>query len=284
MFDGGTQPKQSEWHEQWTLFQDDERFLFEEWIAPVKLEDFRGKTVLECGCGGGQHTSFMAPLAASVTAVDLNTADVARQRNRGFSNVRFAEADIARMDLGEQFDVVICIGVIHHTDNPDQTFEAMYKHCKPGGKVIIWTYSAEGNAMVRFGVEPIRRLVLRRLSRRTLVGLSRFITALLYLPVYSVYLFPLMRFLPYYEYFGNFRRLSFHRNVLNVFDKLNAPQTRFTTLRKCHQWFDSHRFEAESISIRRYAGVSYSLFGVKSLAGDRERAGQAKRSGQVASS
>ena len=264
MLNSGTQRKHNEWHEQWTLFQDDERFLFAEWIAPVTLEDFRGKSVLECGCGGGQHTSFMAPLAASVTAVDLNTADLARQRNSRFANVHFVEDDIATMRLDQQFDVVVCIGVIHHTDDPDRTFESIYRHCRPGGKVIVWTYSAEGNAMVRFGVEPVRKLLLRRLPRAALVGLSRFMTALLYLPVYSVYALPFTRFLPYYEYFGNFRRLSFSRNVLNVFDKLNAPQTRFTTLKKCHEWFDTNRFEPGSISIRRYAGVSYSLVGVKS--------------------
>jgi len=35
------------------------------------------------------------------------------------------------MDLGKQFDEVICIGVIHHTDDPSRTFEDLYKHCRP---------------------------------------------------------------------------------------------------------------------------------------------------------
>jgi hypothetical protein len=55
--------------------------------------------------------------------------------------------------------------------------------------------------------------------------------------------------------------------MLNVFDKLNAPQTRFTTLQKCHEWFSPQRFEPGSISIRKYAGVSYSLVGVKQSGG-----------------
>jgi SAM-dependent methyltransferase len=257
------QQKQSEWHEQWLLFKDDERFLFEEWIAPIKMEDFRGKKVLECGCGGGQHTAFVAPFAASITAVDLNTTDIARERNSQNKNVRFVEADIANMDLQEQFDVVFCIGVIHHTDDPDATFASIYRHCKPGGQVIIWTYSAEGNALVRYLVEPIRKTFLRRLSRRALIGLSQIITAMLYPFVYTIYLLPFLSFLPYYEYFQNFRRLGFERNVLNVFDKLNAPQTKFTDLQKCIEWFDPAKFETDSISIRRYAGVSYSLSGIK---------------------
>ena len=260
------QSKQDEWKAQWSIFQDDERFLFEEWIAPRTLEDFRGKSVLECGCGGGQHTGFVAPVAASVTAVDLNAADVARARNAGFSNVRFVDADIATMDLGQQFDVVFCIGVIHHTDDPDRTFASIYRHCKPGGLVIVWTYAAEGNAPVRYLVEPMRKHVLRHLPRTMLVRLSAAITAALYPLVYTVYVPRFMAFLPYHEYFANFRRLGFRRNVLNVFDKLNAPQTHFTTRDRCHRWFNPRSFDEASISIRRYAGVSYSLSGVKRTA------------------
>lgn len=245
------------------MFRDDERFLFEEWIAPRSVEDFKGKTVLECGCGGGQHTGFVAALANRVTAVDLNAIEVARARNQQFTNITYVESDIAALDLPERFDVVFCIGVIHHTDDPDRTFEAIYRHCRPGGLVIIWTYSAEGNALVRFGVEPIRRVFLTSMPRPFLVRLSELTTALLYPVVYTVYLPSVTSFLPYHEYFRNFRRLSFRRNVLNVFDKLNAPQTRFTTLAKCRQWFNADRFDEPTISIRPYAGVSYSLSGIK---------------------
>jgi 2-polyprenyl-3-methyl-5-hydroxy-6-metoxy-1,4-benzoquinol methylase len=258
------QEKQIEWTEQWLLFQADELFFFKEWISPITLDEFKGKHVLECGCGGGQHTSFVAPLAASVTAVDLNTIDIARARNKEFQNIEFIEDDIATMDLGRQFDIVFCVGVIHHTDNPDSTFANIYRHCKPGGRVIIWTYSAEGNALVYWVVEPVRILFLRRLSRPTLVAVSKIVTALLYPFVYTIYLLPFLSFLPYYEYFRNFRRLTFERNVLNIFDKLNAPQTKFTTRSKCYEWFSPDKFLPDSISIRRYAGVSYSLTGIKS--------------------
>jgi len=252
-----------EWREQWELFEDNERFLFEEWIQPATLEGMRRKDVLEAGCGGGQHTAVMAQVARTVTAIDLNTADLARHRNKASTNVTFVEGDIASMDLNREFDVVVCVGVIHHTDDPDRTFSNLYRHLRPGGVLIIWTYSAEGNELVRWVVEPVRKAVLRHLSRRSLVRLSQAMTAMLYAPVYTLYRLRFMSFLPYYQYFQNFRRLSFGRNVLNVFDKLNAPQTRFTTRAKCAEWFSSERFEPASISIRPYKGVSYSLNGVK---------------------
>ncbi len=257
------QQRQSEWSSQWSLFEDRERFLFDDWIRPARLEDFRGLEVLEAGCGGGQHTAMLAALARSVTAVDLNTAALARERNRDFDNVEFVEADCAVMDLGRRFDAVVCIGVIHHTDDPDRTFDNLYRHLRPGGLMVVWTYSAEGNQLVRWLVEPARKLFLRWLPRRLLAALAVAVTAVMYMPVHTIYRLPFLSFLPYFEYFRNFRRLAFRRNVLNVFDKLNAPQTHFIDRRRCERWLSAARFEPGSVSVRPHAGVSYSLNGVR---------------------
>lgn len=255
--------REPEWLAQWSLFEDDADFLLPEWLAPTTLEDLRGRTVLEAGCGQGQHTRRIAAVAASVTAVDLSTAELARQRNRDLDNAVFLQDDIATMDLGREFDVVLCVGVIHHTDDPDRTFANLYRHCRPGGRLVIWTYSAEGNGLVRHLVEPLRKLVLRRLPRRALVWLATVLTALLYLPVHTLYRIDSFERLPYFAYFANFRRLGFRRNALNVFDKLNAPRTRFTTRAKAREWFSEELFDPGSICIRAYVGVSYSLNGIK---------------------
>lgn len=254
------QKKQSEWHEQWSMLQDDELFLFKDWIYPVTLEDFRDKEVLECGCGGGQHTGYVAPYAKHHTAVDLNTPDLARERNKDKNNISYVEADIAKMDLGKQFDFVFSIGVVHHTDNPDATFENMKKHTKSGGRTIVWVYSKEGNWMVEHLVEPVRKAILVKMSRKNLLILSRIITALMYIPIYTIYLLPL-KFLPFYEYFQNFRKLSFYRNVLNVFDKLNAPQVDFISRERIGKWFNETDYS--EIHISAYKGVSWRGSGVK---------------------
>ena len=81
------QQKQNEWHEQWSLLKDDELFLFKDWIYPNTLEDFTGKESLECGCGGGQHTGYVAPYSKHHTALDLNTSDIAKEHNKKFTNI-----------------------------------------------------------------------------------------------------------------------------------------------------------------------------------------------------
>jgi len=194
------QKEQIEWYQQWSLFKDEkfdgeELFLFRDWIYPNRLEDFKDKEVLECGCGGGVHTSFIAQHAKYVIAVDLNTSDLAKERNKKFTNITFLKSDIAEMDLGYQFDIVLSIGTIHHTDNPDKTIQNLKQHLKPGGKIILWVYSKEGNFWLSNILEPIRKKFLSYLSRERILFLSKIICSLLYFPIYTIYLLPLSFYL-----------------------------------------------------------------------------------------
>jgi len=251
------QEKQSEWFEQWSLLQDDHHeFLFEEWISPYTINDFKDKDVLECGCGGGQHTSLIASVAKSVTAVDLNTISLAKEKNKNFEHVTFIESDIANLKLNNQFDIVLCIGVLQHTSNSDVIVRTMKAHLKPGGLLLIWCYSKEGNFLIRKVVEPIRKAVLTGLTRKKLLKLSKVITALMYIPIYTIYLLPI-KTLPYFEYFQNFRKLTFYRNVLNVFDKLNAPQTIFFDQKTVTHFVS----DLSDVKVLPYKGVSWRISG-----------------------
>lgn len=256
------QEKHPQWEWQWQTFYDDNQWLFTEWISPNTLEDFRGKDVLDCGCGGGQHINFVAPYATTVTGVDLNALSASRESTKNLPNVTLVEADLAEMDLGKQFDIVYCIGVLHHTDDPTRTFANIARHCKKGGKVILWVYAHEGNFWNRTLIEWIKRTVLLKLPRNINLAVAHVLTALLYIPIYSVYLLPL-RFLPFYEYFQNWRKLGYHRNLLNVFDKLNAPQTWFISRQQMENWFNSSNFD--QIHISPYKGVSWRGSGTKKV-------------------
>lgn len=252
------QREHPEWTYQWAHFEDDQPFLFREWIAPNRLEDFRGKYVIDAGCGPGHHVRHVAPYAARVTGVDLNTAAIASERTADLPNVRIEEGDIATWSPAEPADVVYCVGVIHHTDDPDATFANLRRMCRDGGRLIVWCYAEEGNALVQRWVEPLRRALLRRWSRRAVQRLSVLLTLALYVPVFTLYLLPL-RGLPYHEYFANFRRLGLRRNVLNVFDKLNAPQTQFISRARVERWFASALFD--DVAIAPYKGVSWRASG-----------------------
>lgn len=248
------QASQPEWLYQWERFTDDEAFLFWDWLQPRTLEDFRGKRVLDAGCGPGHHIRLVAPVAASVVGLDLNTAALARGGLAGLENVTVVDGDLARWSADEPFDVVYSIGVIDHTDDPDASMAHLASLLAPGGLLAVWVWSREGNTLMAKVVEPLRARLLRRRSRRFVERLARVLTAVLYPVVHTVYRLPL-RGLPYHAYFENFRRLSFDRNALNVFDKLNAPYTEFITEERARSWFPADQFE--DVTVTPYRGVSW---------------------------
>lgn len=254
------QEKQRNWSDQWQEFYDDSLFLFQEWIHPHTLESFRGKTVVDCGCGGGQHLEFVAPYASEVLGIDLNTTDIASRQTQTLRNVQLLEGDLATVKLSKQYDIAYCIGVIQHTAYPDKTFANIKTFVRPGGLVVLWCYAKEGNFLNWAILEPLKRLVILKFPHKVLVGLSWLLTFFLYPIIYTIYLLP-FTFLPYYYYFKNWRKLSFRRNQLNVFDKLNAPITNFITREQVEHWFN--RDEFTDIHIDHYNGISWRASGVK---------------------
>ncbi len=236
-------------------------FLYHDWIYPNTQETFRDKEVLDAGSGPGVQIRMMAEVARAVTAVDLEAIDTSARKTEDLSGrINYVRADISEMDLGRQFDVVNCVGVIHHTDDPTVTYWNLYRHLKPGGRMIIWAYAEEGNWLMKHVVEPFRKAVLDNAPHGVIWSLSVLLTALMWPIVHTLYRLPL-RFLPYYDYFGNFRRMSFKRNALNVYDKLNAPQQYFIPRSTIDAWFAPEKFE--NVHISHYKGVSWRASGNK---------------------
>ncbi|MFD0743501.1 class I SAM-dependent methyltransferase [Phytohabitans flavus] len=254
------QEKQPEWLYQWERFRDTDEFLFWDWVQPRTLADFEGKRVLDAGCGPGHHVRIVAPVAAEVVGLDLNAHELARGNLAHLPNVSVHEGDLARWTPDEPFDVVYSIGTIDHTDDPDASMAHLASLLRPGGLLIAWVWSREGNTFMAAVVEPLRRLLLRRRGRRTVERLARILTAMLYPVVHTVYRLPL-RFLPYHDYFANFRRLTFDRNALNVFDKLNAPYTELISNERARAWFPEAEFE--DVRVVPYKGISWCVSGRK---------------------
>ncbi len=255
------QQKQYDWTYEWSKLKDDSSFLFEEWIYPLKLEDFKGKRVLDAGCGPGHHSRMVAPYAKEVIGVDLNTAAIAKEYTKDLPNVTIIEGDLAEVKIDPPVDVAFCVGVINHTDDPDRTFNNLKRLVIKGGTLIIWGVSDKGNFLNQAVVEPLKRILLLKLPKGLLYFLAGVVTAFLYPFVWTIYFLPLKKILPFYEYFGNFRKLSFKRNFQNVFDRLNAPQTVFLPKEQVELWFNPNEFD--NVHISSYKGISWRCSGTK---------------------
>jgi SAM-dependent methyltransferase len=263
------EPVQPEWAEQWSILDgdvDQPPELFLEWIHPNKVEIFKGARVLDAGCGGGHHSSFVAGFAKEVVALDLNTPEVCRKRLGRFENVKIHHGDLTKIgpeELGGPFDVVYSVGVLQHTDDPDQGFSNLVRHVKPGGRIIAWVYSVEGNGVARWLVEPVRKGFLRFLPRKLLWLLSWAITLPALVAIHTLYRLPL-RFLPMYDYLVRSRSLTVRKVAGNVFDKLNAPHTDFVSRERIERWL--RRDDLTEVHLSPHLGVSWCASATKSRA------------------
>lgn len=112
-------------------------------IAGGSLQILKDKDVLEIGCGAGRFTEVMLDAGARVFAVDISSAVEANHQNCGQrENYFVCQADVARLPLmREQFDVVVCVGVIQHTPDPEATMAALCAQVRPGGRLLIDHYA-----------------------------------------------------------------------------------------------------------------------------------------------
>ena len=121
--------------------------------APLRLnlgdyESPQNPEILVAGCGTGQHALVIATKFsnARVLAVDLslNSLSYALRKTKelGLSNIEYAQADIMELgDLGRQFDLIECVGVLHHLGDPLAGWRVLVDLLRPGGLMMIGLYS-----------------------------------------------------------------------------------------------------------------------------------------------
>jgi SAM-dependent methyltransferase len=136
----------------------------EDWLLPLRPDDFAGKDVLELGCGSASILAHVLDFhPRSVTGVDLGDAVLAAERNlrlTGYANWEIHKQDLASF-ASPGFDIVYCVGVLHHMKNPRAGLASVIGNTKPGGRFHAWVYGFEGNAAVRILVDPLRRVCSR---------------------------------------------------------------------------------------------------------------------------
>lgn len=99
--------------------------------------------VLECACGTGAISTYIAPKCRKLIATDFS-AGMLRQtarKCRVFDNVKVRRADMTRLRCRDnRFDKVVAGNVIHLLDDPRAVLKELERVCKPGGKMIVPTY------------------------------------------------------------------------------------------------------------------------------------------------
>src|SRR3989338_9531660 len=157
---------------------------FRNWTHPMTPEDWKGLRVLDAGCGMGRNSYWpMRWGAASVTAFDYDERSVARAQEtlKEFKNARVLFSSIYDIKWKNEFDVAFAIGVIHHLAEPRRAVSRLADSLKPGGKLLIWVYSYEGNEWIVRYVDPVRKIITSKLPPVLVHALSYFCSVPVYL-------------------------------------------------------------------------------------------------------
>jgi len=142
------------------------RFLGREWHVPTvaRFDSFRGKSVLEIGCGVGTDGIEFAKNGADYIGIDLTPRSIELSRERfnlfgipGRFEVANAEIELPLPD--ESIDHVYSFGVIHHSPAPEKIAAQIYRVLKKGGTFTVMLYN---RSSINYYVEI---MFLRRLFK-----------------------------------------------------------------------------------------------------------------------
>ena len=126
------------------------KYLVEPHIpAFADFANWKGKKVLEIGCGIGTDTINFARAGAEVTAVDLSSKSLKLAAKRaevfGFSDrINFYEANAEKLSEyipAQKYDLVYSFGVIHHSPHPEKIIGQIRDYfIYPGSTLKLMVY------------------------------------------------------------------------------------------------------------------------------------------------
>jgi SAM-dependent methyltransferase len=127
----------------------------------ARFEEWRGRRVLEVGCGLGTDAANFARAGADYTGADLSEASLALARRRfevfGLPG-RFLHAngeELATHLERASFDLVYSFGVIHHTPHPAAVVRQVRELVADRGEFRLMLYAKDSwkNAMIDAGFD-----------------------------------------------------------------------------------------------------------------------------------
>ena len=144
-----------------------ERDIFLEYTRSVP-SDFKGRLVLDGGCGNGRYAKLANDWGARVVAVDISDAvEIASVNVADRPGVDVVQADLFRLPFRpDTFDAAYSVGVLHHTPDAKGAFMSIKALVKPGGWFGIFIH-AQGNRVLYFMNRTLRSWTSRASYRTT---------------------------------------------------------------------------------------------------------------------
>jgi SAM-dependent methyltransferase len=252
--------------EQWTAYPDSEGFfgsaaLFNDFFNPLVADrDVAGCRVAEIGAGAGRFVNVLALAGAThIVAVEPSEAFRVLQENtsRFRSRITYMKTTGDQLPGTGDLDYVFVIGVLHHIPDPDPVVTAAFAALRRGGKLAVWLYGREGNALYLTLVRSLWWLT-RRLPHRDLDRFVRIIYPLFWCYMAACRWIPL----PLAEYMRRVMLpLTPAKRRLVIYDQLNPAYAKYYTREEAHDVVARHGFI--DVRLHHRHGISWTVLGTK---------------------
>ena len=114
----------------------------------IDYEKFEKIDILIAGCGTGQHAINTSSIFQNshITALDLSFNSLAYAKRKSLEmkidNIDFIQGDLLDIkNLQKKFNIIECVGVIHHMSNPIDGLRSLVKTLKDDGLIKLGLYS-----------------------------------------------------------------------------------------------------------------------------------------------
>ena len=107
--------------------------IFGRFFLPANY--FKGKTVVDVGCGNGRIGRLIAPLCDEYIRLRFVRVCIRFPSYLRTKNITLVRASGTNLPINDNSsDISICWGVLHHMDEPFKGLEELLRVTKPGGE------------------------------------------------------------------------------------------------------------------------------------------------------
>ena len=122
----------------------------------------KGMTVLDVGCGTGNHSIKLAKMGVKVTGIDISERmlEFARQKagEQGPLSLEFLLMDAENLEFEDNtFDAAISVTAFEFFPNPLKVLEEMFRVVKKGGSIIVGTINRDSSWGEMYTSEEYRK-------------------------------------------------------------------------------------------------------------------------------
>ena len=117
--------------------------------------------VLECACGTGAISIFIAPVCKELIVSDYSVGMLkqAKKKLKNYDNIEYKRVDITDIEAEDNsFDVVVAGNVIHLLPDPQRAMNELTRVCKDGGRLVIPTYINGDEGTNKLAVKFLEKL------------------------------------------------------------------------------------------------------------------------------